>query len=181
MLCHPRLALGELNKQHSDQVWGNILPKDFSAALQGSCKCGTCSFEIEEAPKARLICHCTICQSFTGNAYSDVVIVPVGKARLHNIDQASFRFYKKQHWPPPNLNRGWCKVCDRPVVEVFGSPPLKILFIPSINFSQQQAIPRAGGHMFYESRQSDIDDDLPKHCGYMRSQIAIVRLILRAM
>jgi hypothetical protein len=159
----------------------SVLAKVFAGGVRGACACGTCRFEASAAPKARLICHCTICQSFTGRAYSDVAIYPAAKVRLHGEDQIAFRYYKNGRFPPPNLNRGRCKICDRPVVEVFGDGPLKILFVPAANFAQPERLPAPRGHLFYEHRQRDADDATPKYEHYLRSQTAILGMILHAI
>jgi hypothetical protein len=160
---------------------GASLEKVFVGRVHGACACGTCSFEATAAPKARLICHCTICQAFTGRAYSDVAIYPAARVGFQGEDQTAFRYYKKSRFPPPNLNRGRCKICDRPVVEVFGDGPLKVLFVPAANFARPEQLPAPQAHLFYEHRQRDADDHAPRYEHYVRSQMAILGMILHAM
>ena len=68
--------------------------------LHGSCECGTCSFDVRVTPTARFICHCKICQAFTGKPYSDVIVLPAKHVELANADQISFKKYR----PLPTSN-----------------------------------------------------------------------------
>jgi hypothetical protein len=149
--------------------------------VRGSCACRICTFEAMETPKARLVCHCTICQAFTHKAFSDVAVFPAFKARLKNEDRIAFKMYKKHRLPPPNLSRGRCQNCGGPVVETWGTNPRKILFLPAVNFEKSNLLPAPVVHVFYEHRQNDVHDDVPKYEGYLKSQAAIARMIMLAM
>jgi len=155
--------------------------RDLKTGTGGSCPCGTCGFDVAGPVKARIICHCTICQRFTGKALADVGIVPGWQASLDNEPQVTFRSYKKFGFPPPSLRRGRCKTCLQPFVETFGGPAMKILFIPAANFDDQAGLPRANAHVFYEHRQEDAEDDIPKHSGYLASQAAILRAVVNTL
>lgn len=62
--------------------------------MRAVCGCGTCSVETTRMPTARLKCHCTICQSFTGDPYSDVAISPSSEVTVHDEASLDFRNYK---------------------------------------------------------------------------------------
>ena len=157
----------------SPQMMENIrMPHTFSP-LHGACECGTCTFNISVLPSARLICHCTICQAFTGQSYSDVTIVRAKHVTLTNEDQIAFKKYR----PPPNLSRGLCLRCKKPVLEFSGFGAFKWAFIPAGNF-EIQSLPMPQMHIFYDQHLEDAPDDLPKHSGYLRSQLAIVRMLM---
>lgn len=149
--------------------------------IRSVCKCGICAIELSQVPKARLICHCKTCQIFTGQCISDVVIVPQNRGEFFGREYIVFNKYKKFRFPPPNLNRGKCVKCSRPVVETVGIQPLTILFIPSRNFEDYDILPAPSGHIFYESRRRDMNDGLPKYEGYLSSQMAIAKWLLKAM
>lgn len=151
-----------------------------SQHMRGSCECGACTFETSSIPRARLICHCTICQAFTGRPFNDVVIVPGSKMTLHNEAGILFRKYKRFRFPPPNLNRGRCSTCGVPVVETFGSGLARLLFVPVRTFLETAPLPAVEGHIFYEHRQQDAHDAAPKHEGYFPSQAAIARMIVHS-
>jgi len=146
-------------------------------ALRGSCECGTCAYEVHKQPKARFICHCTICQAFTGRAFSDVTVLRATDVALTNADQIAFKKYR----PPPNINRGLCRRCGKPALETAGSGLIKILFIPTPNFARQDLLPPVRMHIFYHRRLADADDALPKHSGYFRSQLAIGQLLFKGL
>src|SRR5690242_3449915 len=104
--------------------------------LQGTCECGICAFDVNALPSARLICHCTICQAFTGKSYTDVAIVRAKHVKLRNEDRISFKKYR----PPPNLARGLCLKCKKPVVEFSGYGVFKWAFIPAGNVESQRLL-----------------------------------------
>ena len=149
--------------------------------ISGACSCGRCSFELNTVPMVRLICHCTVCQAFTGKAVSDVMIVFARGAKLSGAEHAEYRSYRKYQFPPPNLKRGRCTSCLKPYLEISGIWPLKIYFIPVANFENPDILPAAEGHIFYEHRLEDIDDGIPKHEGYIDSQGALLKMIVHAM
>jgi len=122
----------------------------------------------QRPPLFRIICHCTICQSFNRAAFADVsvfrakdVIVPPGNL-------VDFRTYR----PPPAIRRGKCARCGGPAVELAAIPPLAI--VPSANFDDVSFLPVPAFHIFYERRVSDAEDDVPKHSGYWPSQLAFL-------
>jgi hypothetical protein len=59
---------------------GDVLANDRTYAMWAACDCGTCVVEAKQAPMVRFNCHCTICQAFTGDAYSDMMVVPASRA-----------------------------------------------------------------------------------------------------
>ncbi len=142
--------------------------------LHGACTCGTCAFDVKAIPTARLICHCNICQGFTGKAFADVTVIRAKHIQLTNADQISFKKYR----PPPNLARGLCIHCKKPVVEFLGFGAIKLAFIPSSNFASQDLLPLPHMHIFYDRRLKDAQDKLPKHSGYFQSQLAIGKMML---
>lgn len=151
-------------------------------ALRAACECGTCVIEAEQIPTVRFNCHCTICQSFTGKAYSDVMILPASRAVIKNEGFITYKKYKKFRFPPPNLNRGRCKTCGFPFVETWGVGPMKVLlFIRAVTCERQDLLPQTEAHLFYERRVADMNDGLPRYEGYFPSQWATAKMIMRAL
>ena len=146
---------------------------DTPLQLYSACACGTCIAHVKVVPSTRFICHCTICQTFTGKAYADMVIVRAKHVGLMNVDLISFKKYR----PPPNINRGLCLKCKKPVVELGGFGSFQWAFIPASNFEAQGMLPMPQMHLFYERRVADAFVDLPQHQGYFASQLAIVRML----
>ena len=130
------------------------------------------------SPKARFRCHCLICQTFNAKPFADVVAVRAKAVVLNNADHISFKKYR----PPPNFNRGVCRTCGKPVVEVAGVWPLKVMFIPASNFEIAAQLPPVRMDVFYHRRVQDMPaDGVPQHSGYYRSEWAIVKMILRGL
>ena len=148
-----------------------------TSLLHSSCECGTCIVDVNIVPSMRFICHCTICQAFTGKSYSDMTIVRAKHVDLTNANQISFRKYR----PPPNIDRGLCLKCKKPVVEFGGVGIFKWAFIPTSNFESQGLLPMPQMHLFYERRLQDSLDNLPKHNGYFSSQLAIGNMLMNSL
>ncbi|WP_152223189.1 GFA family protein [Pseudomonas sp. SCB32] len=139
-----------------------------------SCECGACRFEVAAVPAARFVCHCRLCQAFTGKAFSDVTILRASGVEVIGAENIAFRKYR----PPPNISRGLCRHCGKPAIEFGGFGPVKIAFIPSSNFSRKDLLPPVVMHIFYHRRTSDALDDLPRYSGYLRSNLAVARLVV---
>jgi hypothetical protein len=139
-----------------------------------SCRCGKSVVTATAPLKARFICHCTFCQEFTGKAFSDVTVVNGGDLQLTCSDHITYAKWRRL---PPSLARGRCAHCGDPIVERSGSGPLKTYFVPSAAFNDGTELPPVAMRAFYNRRVTDMPDNLPRHEGYWRSQIAIIRLI----
>lgn len=146
-----------------------------SEPLTASCPCGSSHFDVTARPFARFICHCTICQAFTGKPYSDVVLLKQSEVRLPDGHRIVFRKYR----PPPNIVRGNCPDCGKPVIEFGGFGPLATAFVPVGNLADTSLLPPPSMHIFYHRRIADAADGLPKYSGYFRSEMAIVGLLTR--
>ncbi len=163
---------------HSTNSWRHDrMTTERLSLMHGSCECGTCAFEVRTTPAARFICHCTVCQAFTGKPFSDVTVLRAKDVTLTNADQISFKKYRL----PPNINRGLCRKCGKPILEVGGFGPFKLIFLPTSNFECQDLLPTAQMHMFYHRRLKDSQDGLPKHSGYLRSELALGRMLMRSL
>ena len=147
-----------------------------TAKLHGACECGTCAFDLNIVPTERFICHCTICQAFSGKPYADMTLVRAKHLTLTHVDQISFKKYR----PPPNIDRGLCLKCKKPVVEFGGFGALKWAFIPASNYESQTLLPAPQLHIFYDKHVKNALDNLPKYSGYMRSQMAIGKMLMSA-
>lgn len=47
----------------------------FPLPLQGQCRCGQLRYQVREAPKFTMVCHCTDCQQLTSSAFSMGMVV----------------------------------------------------------------------------------------------------------
>lgn len=137
---------------------------------QCKCQCASSSFSILGSPITRMYCHCTICQEFNNAAYGDVTIFLSKNIQLHNRDTVEFKQYKS----PPAVQRGKCTSCGSPFIEFFELPLFPSLtIIPSNHIPQGEFLPAPAFHAFYHRRVADINDSLPKHSGYIKSQMAL--------
>ncbi len=145
-----------------------------STPMHASCACGACQFEVHEGAVARFICHCTICQEYTGRPYSDATLLRTRNVLVKGGENIVFKKYRL----PPNIRRGVCTRCGTPAIEFGELGPLKITFIPTPNFSHTDSLPSVAMHMFYHRRRADAADALPKYNGYVRSELAFARLLM---
>lgn len=144
-------------------------------AQEGSCSCYSNTFSINNKPIARFICHCTICQEFTGQAYNDVTILLKSDVSELKLTNTKFRRWKL----PPNIKRGLCTRCNKPSLEMgLGD---KLILVPTTNYPDIVALPDPSMHLFYNRRVKNIDDDLPKCNGFVQSQAMMLKALAQGM
>lgn len=143
----------------------------------GSCSCGNVKLDICAAPLFRILCHCTICQQFNDAPFADIVIYNASSISGPEPGTVKYDTYK----PPPNVQRGVCTKCGNPSIEQFKLPFLPgLTMIPASIHDNQTALPEPVAHTFYDRRIEDVDDSLPKHKGFISSQLAFGRYLLAA-
>ncbi len=91
---------------------------------------------------------------------------------LHNTETVDFKKYKSAL----ALQRGTCITCNAPSIEFFDLPLLpEFTIIPSESIPAGHFLPKPSAHIFYHRRVADIDDALPKHNGFLKSQLVLSR------
>lgn len=146
-----------------------------TTSSQQQCQCGNTKFTLKAEPLARILCHCTICQEFNNAAYGDVTIFLSKDVELHDRSSIEFKTYKA----PPAVQRGKCKSCHLPTVELFSMLLMPSLtLIPSQQITDSDYLPEPISHIFYHSRLADMDDTLPKYNRYIPSQLALGKVLL---
>lgn len=135
--------------------------------VHGGCQCEANTFTITEQPIARFICHCLVCQEYSGKAYSDVSVFLRKDVKEINAKNTDFKRYKL----PPNIRRGKCKNCHKPSIELGFMGQL--VFIPTANIKDQNQLPEPSMHLFYHRRVADFQDNLPKYSGFVLSQTMV--------
>lgn len=86
------------------------------------------------------------------------------------------------HRQPPILRRGRCGACDGVAVERMHVPLVpNITVIPTQTLEPKLRLPEPVMHIFYDRRTEDHEDDLPKHSGYLPSQLAFSASLLKAL
>lgn len=143
--------------------------------VQGSCQCEANQFNVMDKPIARFICHCLVCQKYTGKPFSDVLVFLKKDIAQLDIAATDFKRYKL----PPNIRRGTCKKCLKPSIE-FGILE-QFAFIPASNIHVIDGFDAPSMHIFYHRRKDDIEDDLPKYSGFVKSQTMVSALVGRGL
>jgi hypothetical protein len=140
------------------------------------CSCGDTKFTVSAPAIARFYCHCNICQAFNNAPFSDIVIYRKKDVFLADKSTVEFSTYKA----PPAVQRGKCKTCAKPAIEFFTLWPIPALvFIPAGVIAKNVQLPDSAGHLFYNRRHQDHIDNLPKHSGYMKSQLSLTQRIFK--
>lgn len=143
-----------------------------------ACPCGAARYTATGAPLLRAFCHCTICQRFNHADRGDITLFRARDVRTEADDTVEYRAWKQ----PPLVRRGTCRECNRPAVEKLHILPLpRIVIVPTVNLRGDAPLPEPRLHIFYDRRVADAQDDLPKHAGYLPSQIAFGTTLLRAL
>lgn len=142
------------------------------------CSCNEVSYQITGKPLVRAFCHCTICQRVNRAAFADVTLFKAKDVSLPGEANLSYHAYKF----PPILQRGECTQCHDIAIEHLNLFPLpKIVIIPTRNLHQDSLIPEPSLHIFYDKRVADIQDNLPKYHGYLKSQLGFGKKIIGAL
>lgn len=141
------------------------------------CACGNTTFSVLTPPLFRMLCHCTICQRFNEAPFADVIVYDAAGVEQPAPGTVIFGTYK----PPPNVQRGKCASCGKPAIEKFEAPLFpKLTMVPSTMFSAEAVLPAPVAHIFYDTRVADADDALPKHLGFLASQLSFGKYLLSA-
>lgn len=147
----------------------------FVTPATASCACGAVRVSMHGA-LSRFYCHCSTCQRVNAAPFGD----PVFLWRHHlKIENAEMLAWKRYRWTPINLNRGICRQCGTLIVEHLAATPLSV--VVGRSWKDQEMLPPAKGHIFYESRNADIEDDLPKRQGYISSQLAVTNWLISSI
>jgi len=143
-----------------------------------ACPCGESTFEVNAKPIARFTCHCEICQSLYKKPSANFTVVLAKDVKMLQADSIQFKKYRL----PPALRRGVCSFCNRPVIGFLRIAPfLKLAFIASSRYPEQDALPANQGHIFYHRRVADVNDSLPKFEGYLSSEWAVTKAIMSGL
>lgn len=142
------------------------------------CQCGDTTFSIVGKPLTRVKCHCTICQEFNDADYGDVTIYSSKDVNIDNIESIDFKEYKA----PPAVKRGKCLTCNKPAIELLDLPLLpNLAIVPTRNIPSESQLPEPDSHIFYHRRKNDVDDGIPKHSGFIKSQTALAFKLVSAL
>ncbi len=142
------------------------------------CACGVVQYRTRGRPLLRGYCHCTLCQAFNQAPFADITVFHRDDVEMPPEDQIAYRTLR----PPPAVQRGACRVCGRPAVEYLSLPLMPTLVVvPTANIADAEGLPLPALHIFYNRRQADVEDALPKFSGYLRSQVAFMSRVVSAL
>ena len=147
-------------------------------SINCQCHCGETRFTISGKALLRAYCHCSICQKFNDAAFADITLFHVNDIVKPQDDQVSFSSHKF----PPLLQRGNCKSCGKAAIEYLNVPAMpEVVIVPSGNIQDEAIIPDPSLHIFYNNRVTNVADQLPKHSGYFKSEIALGAKVVAAL
>ena len=66
-----------------------------------SCSCTSNTYTINDKPIGRFICHCRICQEFTGNDFNDVTVFV--KSDVSDLKISTTKFVVGNYHPISNV------------------------------------------------------------------------------
>lgn len=141
--------------------------KTLAKQQSAQCACGKNQFTLFNNALLRVICHCEICQQFNEAPYADILIFNAKDVELPENHSVEFKAYTN----PPMVQRGKCKDCHKPAIELLDMPMAPALrIIPVGNLVDKQSLPKVDMHSFYHRRIVDVDDGAPKYSGFIKSQ-----------
>lgn len=142
------------------------------------CSCGETKFNVSGQPLLRAFCHCTICQAFNQAPYADITLFRTKDVKTPQEGSVEFKAYRF----PPLLQRGKCIFCGKPAIEYLKIFPIpKLIIVPSVNIQDKVFVPEPLIHIFYDTRIADIQDELPKYNGYLKSQLAFGHKLMASL
>ena len=144
---------------------------------EASCTCNTVSMKITGPVLFRACCHCTSCQAYCGDAYSDVSVFRATDVELADETRVEFKGYQK----PALAKRGKCTACLVPVIENIAMPVLPDLRVVPTELLPASLKQDIEFHIFYHRRLQDATDDLPKYSGFVSSQLAFMKALIRSL
>jgi hypothetical protein len=137
--------------------------------MDGGCECGRVRIEASRVPPARFYCHCTTCQRMYRAPYGD--ITGSWSPAIRVVQGADALRWERHRWLPVSVRRGVCGTCGAPVLGRLQVPPAMLTFVPARVWDDPGALPPSSGHIFWQSRVADVDDDLPKVEGFWTSEL----------
>ncbi|MDC0661396.1 GFA family protein [Marinobacter sp. SS21] len=147
-------------------------------SLNAQCPCASTQFSLQGKALMRGFCHCTICQAFNQSGYADITVFRAKDVTKPDPALVDFKSYRS----PPVLQRGKCSHCHKPAIEYFHLFPMpELVIVPTANILDSALIPEPSLHIFYNRRVEDIQDNLPKYSGYLRSQLAFGQQLVMAL
>ena len=141
------------------------------------CGCNTVSVRITGRPLLRGYCHCTTCQKYTGQDYSDVSVFRASDVELDDESSIDFKVYQK----PKLVQRGRCNSCQSATVEKISVPVLPDLIVLATDMLPAELTLEPSMHIFYHRRVRDVTDSVPTYEGFAKSQWVFMSTLIRSL
>lgn len=144
----------------------------------GGCNCQESHYTTAGTPMFRAFCHCKTCQAYNQADFGDIIVMRSKDVSLIGQDKIAYKYHQR----PPLLQRGNCTKCGGVIVEKMRIPLLaSMTIIPAQTLRDHENLPAPSFHMFYHRRVADAADQLPKHKGYLKSQMAFSAKVLGSL
>ncbi|MEM8541872.1 MAG: GFA family protein [Pseudomonadota bacterium] len=144
----------------------------------GGCSCKETHYTISGTPMFRAYCHCSTCQAYNQSDFADIIVMRSKDVLLVGQEKIAYKY----HQQPPLLQRGNCTECGGVIIEKMRIPLLaNMTIIPTQTLRDRENLPAPSFHMFYHRRIADAVEKLPKHEGYLKSQMAFSAKVLASL
>jgi hypothetical protein len=143
-----------------------------------TCACGRSTIDVSGPPLLRIACHCGLCRRFNAAPFADITLYRDKHVRPGSDTEVRYSRLRR----PPAVDRGVCGHCKKPFLERMRWPLMPaIAFVPSNLLEGRVALPDISARVFYDMRVADVEDQVPRYSGYLRSQWAVARRLLPAL
>jgi hypothetical protein len=133
--------------------------------IQGSCLCGTVTFEVNLPFQTMVHCHCSRCRKGTGTGHATNLIVEPNQLQWLSGEE----FITRYDLPTAkSFGKCFCRYCGCPVPRLTRNG--KLMVIPAGSLDTEPPI-TPSAHIFWESRVSwgCPSGGLPTHAEYPES------------
>ena len=125
--------------------------------IYGSCLCGSIQFQIKNVPKQINLCHCKMCQKFSGSAFGSFM-------RVHAFDfeitqgKELEKIYDSSEWAA----RAFCKNCGSSLKYINKNTPEWVILAAGCLDDHPGIEPRH--HIFVKDKAPwyEIDNNIPR-------------------
>ena len=138
-----------------------------------TCGCGKAEVTVKAMPSNRFRCHCTICQNVYASGFSDVIVFRRGQVKPADRDQ--IKWTRTKSVTP--LRRGLCVHCNEPILAHFYGI---LAFMPARTLPEM-SLPKVSKDIYYDTRISDVLDDVPKSSGLIAAYAGLTIPFLKVL
>lgn len=146
--------------------------------MKGACLCGSVGFEIDGAPTAIELCHCSRCRKAYGSAFAATLYVMASELRWLRGQELVTVYERPLQTAPPPYRHVFCRRCGSPLPIVMTE--LGVAEIPLGTLDDDPGT-RPLRHVFAGKKAPwfDITDSLPQHHEHVRRSDHLVAVLLR--